>query len=140
MFSPDNLQWVIPEGNSSYSTETNPQINFLSNGSYSVTLIVSNADVSDTLSRIIDIDGDCPIVIPNVFTPNQDGVNDTFEIGALPQNCRLYVYDRWGRLIFESVNYKNEWQGEVELSAVYFYVLETPDGKRMKGNILVLND
>jgi PKD repeat protein len=72
VFSPDNLQWVIPEGNSSYSTETNPQINFLSNGSYSVTLIVSNADVSDTLSRIIDIDGDCPIVIPNVFTPNQD--------------------------------------------------------------------
>jgi gliding motility-associated-like protein len=72
--------------------------------------------------------------------PNQDGVNDTFEIGALPKNCRLYIYDRWGKLIFESGNYNNEWNGEGELAAVYFYVLETPDGKRMKGNILVLND
>ena len=118
----------------------NPQVCFSGNGNYSITLIVSNADGSDNLSRIIKIDGDCPIVIPNVFTPNQDGVNDTFEIGALPQNCRLYIYDRWGKLIFESGNYNNEWNGEGELAAVYFYVLETPDGKRMKGNILVLND
>jgi gliding motility-associated-like protein len=118
----------------------NPQICFSGNGSYSITLIVSNADGSDNLSRIIKIDGDCPIVIPNVFTPNQDGVNDTFEIGALPQNCRLYIYDRWGKLIFESGNYNHEWNGEGELAAVYFYVLETLDGKRMKGYILVLND
>ncbi len=137
---PDKIQWIIPEGNPSYSSETNPQVCFTGDGSYSVTMIVSNADGSDTLFKIISIYRDCPIVIPHVFTPNQDGVNDTFEIGALPQNCRLYIYDRWGRLIFETKKYKNEWQGEVELSAVYFYVLETPDGKRMKGNILVLND
>ncbi len=140
LYSPDNFQWVIPEGNPSYSTEMNPQICFSGNGSYSITLIVSNAFGSDTLSRIIKIDGDCPMVIPNVFTPNQDGVNDSFEIGSLPQNCRLFIYDRWGRLAFESINYKNEWMGEVELSAVCFYVLETPDGKFKKGNVLVLND
>jgi gliding motility-associated-like protein len=140
LYSPDNFQWVIPEGNPSYSTEINPQICFSGNGSYSITLIVSNADGNDTLSRIIKIKGNCPLVVPNVFTPNKDGVNDTFEIGALPQNSRLHIYDRWGLLVFESTNYNNEWKGEGELSAVYFYVLETSEGERIKGNILVLND
>lgn len=137
---PDKIQWIITEGNPSYSSETNPQVYLTGDGGYSITLIVSNADGSDTLSKIISIYRDCPIVIPNIFTPNQDGVNDTFEIGALPQNSRLHIYDRWGLLVFESTNYNNEWKGEDELSAVYFYILETPDGKRMKGNILVLND
>ncbi len=140
LYNPDNFQWVIPEGNPEISFEQNPKICFSGNGSYTITLIVSNAYGSDSLTRNLEINGDCPIIIPNVFTPNQDGVNDSFEIESLPQNCLLFIYDRWGRLVFESINYKNEWMGDGELSAVYFYVIETPDGKSMKGNILVLND
>lgn len=140
LYNPDNFQWITPEGNPAISFDQNPEVCFSGNGSYAVTLIVSNTYGSDTLTRNFEINGDCPIVIPNVFTPNQDGVNDSFEIGALPQNCRLFIYDRWGRLVFESINYNNDWQGEGELSSVYFYVLKTPEGKINRGNILVLND
>lgn len=139
-YAPNSFQWIIPEGIPSFSTEVNPQICFSGNGNYWVTLIVSNGDGSDTLSRSLKIEGDCPLVIPNVFTPNQDGVNDAFEIGSLPNQSTLFIYDRWGRKVFESRNYENNWMGEAEMSAVYFYVLTTPEGKISKGNVLVLND
>ncbi|GGG29350.1 hypothetical protein GCM10011323_36000 [Pontibacter amylolyticus] len=52
--------------------------------------------------------------IPNGFTPNGDGINDTWVIRNLPEtypNCRVTVYNRWGSPVFESKGYGNEWDG-----------------------------
>ena len=71
----------------------------------------------------------CNIYIPNVFSPNGDGVNDTF----LPQsNCTFQTYDfkvfdRWGSLIFQTNNETQGWngthRGSNAESAAYVYVL-----------------
>ncbi|WP_299991705.1 gliding motility-associated C-terminal domain-containing protein [uncultured Pontibacter sp.] len=52
--------------------------------------------------------------IPNGFTPNGDGINDTWVIRNLPEtfpNCRVTIYNRWGSPVFESKGYGREWDG-----------------------------
>src|SRR5690606_40339000 len=63
--------------------------------------------------------------IPNVFTPNGDGVNDYFEIrglGMFPTH-RLTVFNRWGNEVYKSSNYQNDWNGANLSEGTYYYVL-----------------
>ena len=55
----------------------------------------------------------CDIYIPNVFTPNKDGINDFFQVFT---NCQidkyeLYIFDRWGNVLFESRDIDISWDG-----------------------------
>lgn len=64
--------------------------------------------------------------IPNVFTPNGDGVNDYFEIRGLelfPAH-RLTVFNRWGNEVYKSSNYQNDWNGANLSAGTYYYALE----------------
>ncbi|MBO6051407.1 MAG: gliding motility-associated C-terminal domain-containing protein [Bacteroidales bacterium] len=63
------------------------------------------------------------IEIPNIFTPNGDGVNDKFVINGL-ENCEkktLLVKDRSGKIIFQSQNYDNSWDGGNLPNGTYYY-------------------
>ncbi len=52
------------------------------------------------------------IYIPNSFTPNGDGLNDTFgAYGEAIKDFKMQVYNRWGQMIFESNNVNNQWDG-----------------------------
>jgi len=55
------------------------------------------------------------IWIPNAFTPDGDGTNDFFEIRGLHEEnglpITLYITDRWGKVVFQSNDYKNTWDG-----------------------------
>lgn len=70
-------------------------------------------------------------IVPDVFTPNGDGINDFFEIKA--ENTSQYsiiIYDRWGREVFKSSNPTLYWDGKTENGAnaadgVYYYILTT---------------
>lgn len=65
------------------------------------------------------------IEIPNIFTPNGDGLNESFEIRYLdffPEN-HLEVYDRWGVKIYEEDNYHNNWSAQDAPDGVYYYIL-----------------
>lgn len=82
------------------------------------------------------------IFIPNVITPNSDGINDIFEIEELPENSKLTLTDRLGRLIYYSSNYTNNWPGhspppELDHTETYWYTLELPWGEVKKGFLLV---
>jgi len=66
--------------------------------------------------------------VPNTFTPNGDGANDQFMIRGLPERSRLIVYDRLGRIVFESLDYKQDWggtdlEGKILPSDTYWYHL-----------------
>jgi len=73
------------------------------------------------------------IIIPNVFTPNDDGVNDTFEIPGLEffAGNEIAIMNRWGGTVYESKNYKGDWKGEGLNEGTYFYLLklQTAEGK-----------
>lgn len=74
------------------------------------------------------------LIIPNIITPNSDGLNDLFEIQNLPENTEVIIFNRWGNLIFSSLNYQNNWNGKEtsgkELAdGVYYYKFKTTAGK-----------
>ncbi len=73
------------------------------------------------------------LTIPNVITPNSDGVNDLFEIDNLPENTEVLILNRWGNLVYSAVNYQNYWDGKdtsgKELAdGVYTYKFTTETG------------
>ncbi|MFP4691734.1 MAG: gliding motility-associated C-terminal domain-containing protein [Bacteroidales bacterium] len=102
------------------------------------TLMVKNPGtytvmIEDTISgcmSFIDIavsDQNCDLTIPNVYTPNADGVNDEFEILNLEHypNAQIVIYNRWGDKVFEHHDYYNNWwDGNNAPDGVYFYVLK----------------
>lgn len=88
--------------------------------------------VKDTLTRCFDSfellvsDKNCDLTIPNVFTPNGDGINDVFEILNLEHYPRsqIVIYNRQGRKVFEHSDYfGNWWDGENHPDGTYYYVL-----------------
>jgi gliding motility-associated-like protein len=66
----------------------------------------------DGIPNTLDAD-DCEVFIPEGFSPNGDGVNEFFELQQLPYGAivRLEVYNRWGALVYDSKDYKNDWKG-----------------------------
>jgi gliding motility-associated-like protein len=76
---------------------------------------------------------DSPLLIPNVISPNNDGVNDLFEIDNLQENTELIILNRWGNVVFSTTNYQNNWDGKdtfgKELAdGVYTYKFTTETG------------
>lgn len=91
--------------------------------------------------NVIDLE-DCnfDFNIPNVITPNSDGLNDLFEIENLPENTELIILNRWGNLVFSSANYQNNWDGKNTsgkdlVDGVYYYKIKTTSGKISHGFI-----
>ncbi len=86
--------------------------------------LLLTVNVEDVIS---DPDIDNPV---NVFTPNGDGVNDTYFIPNLPSdNCvnefiAIRIYNRWGQLVFENDVSDVVWDGKGYPAGVYYYVVE----------------
>jgi gliding motility-associated-like protein len=103
-------------------------------------------------SNIIDIslkpEAGCiiaPIVIPNAFTPNGDGRNDTWSIPALANypGCIVNVFNRHGISVFRSVDYKQAWNGNynsgIVPSGTYYYIIEPQKGHaKLSGYVVVI--
>ena len=87
----------------------------------------------------------CNIFIPNVYTPNADGVNDNFEIVGIeyfPDN-ELLIFNRWGKELLQFKGYKNEWDGrdasgDRVADGVYYYLLNLSDGRHFQGSVTIM--
>jgi gliding motility-associated-like protein len=89
---------------------------------------------------------DCPqLEIPNVFTPNGDGINDLFRVnlsGNALKSFKIDIYDRWGLLMFSSSSINNKWDGRTTaglkaVNGTYFYIIEL-NGTQYKGYVMLL--
>ncbi|RYY30638.1 MAG: PKD domain-containing protein [Sphingobacteriaceae bacterium] len=106
-------------------------------------LTVTSADscsATDTVSiRILKIP-----VIPNTFTPNNDGVNDVWNIQNLDRypDCIMDIYNRYGMLMFHSTGYGTAWDGRYKGEEVpvgtYYYVLNLKDGTKNYGGYVTI--
>ncbi|UEG55055.1 CshA/CshB family fibrillar adhesin-related protein [Mucilaginibacter daejeonensis] len=80
--------------------------------------------------------------IPNVFTPNGDGVNDVFEIRGIEKFTQneLIIVNRWGNEVFHQTNYRNTWTGEGLNEGTYYYILKVKsnDWQVAKGYVTLM--
>ncbi len=74
--------------------------------------------------------------VPNTFTPNGDGINETWKIEYLDSypNNKVQVFTRTGQLVFESKGYKTPWDGRFNSKPLpfdtYYYVIEPANGRK----------
>lgn len=65
---------------------------------------------------------ECDVVIPNVFSPNGDGMNDYWVIdGITSKQNTVRIYNRWGQTVYSTSNYRNNWAGTDLPDGTYFY-------------------
>jgi gliding motility-associated-like protein len=83
--------------------------------------------------------------IPNIFTPNGDGINDNWVIQYLNTypDCKIQVYNRYGQPVFSSKGYSTPWNGTYQGSKLptgtYYYVIEPGNGRKpLKGNVTII--
>jgi gliding motility-associated-like protein len=82
--------------------------------------------------------------IMHLFTPNNDGFNDLWELPDLATwgKCDVKVYNRWGKLVFADADYNNQWDGTSNGSPLpegpYYFVIKTENAGMIKGTVNIV--
>ena len=108
--------WIWSYGNGDFGNTQSPTYSYNTPGTYEISLITSNGFCHDTCSQNIEVMYEFFAEVPQVFTPNNDGLNDTFSPSLLNIDMNSYnllIYDRWGNKIFETYNYEQGWDGKL---------------------------
>jgi len=124
-----------------FSFQTTQTATDLGEGTYIVSVTDAN-DCNDTSSVIITV---AVIVSTEGFTPNGDGVNDTWFIGdmSLYPDVEVTIFGRWGAQIFKSIGYEEPWdgtyQGQPLPMSSYYYIIDLHEGsKPVTGAVTIL--
>jgi gliding motility-associated-like protein len=123
---------------------TNPTLNIDQQGYYWVKASINNCSIEDTI--LINIT-DCEInlVLPTIFTPNSDGINDFFipKISRGIVSMHTIIYNRWGNQVYETNKLLMEWNGQNTNNGTYFWIVNYTDINdveiTLKGHVTVLN-
>ena len=138
----DSLAHYWDFGDGITDTVVNPVHSYSNSGTYSVMLIVSDSNgCADTVFYTVTVEGGYILFAPNTFTPNGDGHNEVFipiGVGIDNDNFEMYIYDRWGNLIYKTIDINEPWDGKanggrkIAQQDVYVWIVYTRDifGKR----------
>ena len=126
------IQWEPTDGLSdpgSYQPTARPP----QTTTYTITVTTnSGCTATDEVTVVVDES----LEVPDAFTPNNDGVNDAWDIDGLEQfpACEVLVYNRWGVRVFQSTGYAVPWSGTVGGKALapdtYFYKIDFNDDQQ----------
>ena len=85
------------------------------------------------------------LVVNNILTPNGDGKNDTWDMNkpALIAGCKVMIYNRWGKEVWSSALYNNDWggtnmRGQELPEGVYYYQIDCVDGQNYQGSVTLI--
>ncbi len=148
-------EWDFSDG-SSISNEFEPIHNFpvVPNATYNVQLVAKNNDVcADTTIQVIEIQDIIIFYVPNVFTPDGDNFNESFQpvitSGIDIFDYHLTIFNRYGETVFESFNKDIGWDGtygdRVKVQdEVYIWSIEFGDTRsdrkhEYRGHVTILN-
>ncbi|MCX8080417.1 MAG: gliding motility-associated C-terminal domain-containing protein, partial [Bacteroidia bacterium] len=148
-----NIQstWYYGNGTSASYTQTqNGSAVYNAPGIYTVVLVVKKGACIDTVVKTIKVDMPSQLEVPNIFSPNKDGVNDVFRLVATNlSEVNVVIFDRWGNKVYETESKSGNFawdgknlQGKDCAAGVYFYVIKAKgkDDKpfEKKGNVTLV--
>ncbi len=132
-----NYNWFIPEGDPAVSNATSVQVNYPYGepGNYPVTLVVENIyGCQDSITHVVNVLNDVLLYAPNTFTPDDDEFNQDWGIyisGISVANFSLFIYNRWGEVIWESHDSEAKWDGtyggQIVQDGTYTWTIECSD-------------
>jgi gliding motility-associated-like protein len=127
-FGKDTIQYIV-------CSSLGADLNDCDTAYIFITVIAADCD-KDGIADWNDNAKDCEFFIPEGFSPNGDGVNDTWFIRGIldyPKN-HVQIFNRWGNLVFETDGYKNDWNGTTIFGltiggndlpeGTYFYIVD----------------
>jgi gliding motility-associated-like protein len=119
-------------GTATLSSAASTSVTYNSPGTYTVQLFVGKGNCIEKTSKVIQVEIPSEIEIPNVFTPNGDGINDVYHLSVSKNlsEIKISIFDRWGQMVYELTTPKGNiaWDGKnqygVEVAeGTYFYIL-----------------
>jgi len=125
--------WNFGNGSTqSFSTTADAVATYSLPGTYTVTLFANKGSCVQTYQKVITVDLPSKAIIPNIFTPNNDKVNDVFRLEATNlTQVSMVIIDRWGHVVYDvsSTTGNVEWDGKNQRGAecaegVYFYTIK----------------
>jgi gliding motility-associated-like protein len=134
----NGTSYVWDFGNGATSTLQDPTNTYGTGGSYVITMVATDINgCTDTALYTITFDGESVLIIPNIFTPNGDGVNDLLRITAQSiDTFNMTIFNRWGQLMAQIDWLGGGWDGTTMAGiecpdGVYYYVVNATglDGK-----------
>jgi len=143
------FNWTL--NGESISTEESPVFTFPYESSFSIALTAKSDEgcvaVNSSDTATVKFDDYFTGKIPNIFTPNDDGINDLFDFrlgNRLEQCSEIKIYNRWGALVFESRENSHIWDGrtftgDLCSEGVYFFTLSV-NGTSYKGNVTLIRN
>ncbi len=127
------VQWDWDFGDGATSNAFRPTHTYNQSGVYQAKQVVINEyNCPDSLIEVIEIEPITTLFIPKAFTPNNDGVNDTWFVKGFNEDkfFRIRIYNRWGELMLEGQDMRFEWDGSMQNSnktapnGTYVYFIE----------------
>jgi len=131
-------QWDIQGQETRY--EVNPTVSFPEAGTWHVTLKATSLNnCIAEITKTILVKNEIGVYVPNVFTPNADGLNDVFlpvftPYGLDETSFRMQIFDRWGHLVYSTSDLTKGWDGSYQNKGelamkqeVYIYTLRYKD-------------
>ena len=141
-----SYQWLPAAGLSNPNIK-NPVANPQVTTRYQVHILNSNTSFcTDTASVLVRVQQATQVpepltqqvAVPNVITPNHDGLNDYFVVRDLKPGTSLHIYNRNGQLSASFKEYDNSWAGAGLKSGTYFYILRNSSNEVKSGWVEVL--
>lgn len=141
-------QWIY-FGNGASTTYSEFTYTYPDPGVYHPYQVVKNIEgCKDTAQKTITVVPNIPIMVPNAFTPDGSGFNNTFKpVLYKPQDYFMHIYNRWGELMFQSESRYAEWDGNyggvpapdgIYLWRIEYYDYETGLLKEIRGFVTLL--
>jgi gliding motility-associated-like protein len=103
--------WNFGDGSYAYERDVTHNYDGLDEYDAAVTVITNNGcfDVAT-----VHLYGSAILYIPSAFTPNNDGLNDAFQIvGRQIESFELFIYNRWGDIVYSSTSIEDSWMGNI---------------------------
>ena len=124
-------KWTLYQGSEEFLTRNEAQhkYNFQQPGNYRASLEMTNSHGCSCQSEDFDISvSESMLVVPNVFTPNGDGVHDEFRVVYRSlKEFHCWIYNRWGHLVYKWDDPAKGWDGTIHgrpaAAGAYYYVI-----------------